>query len=184
MASDPFPGPQNGKQSPAYACSGPRRAVERTSLCKRQLIVVIAVLCVLFACVASVERWHTNKESYRFGIFGSYAAALEHYSLEGTPVAETLQQLIDDYNAYDRKLTSLPPDPAWPLPSYRPAKHLTGGPYLVLIEGPPPRWYFFRRYVVYANPDGHVMYFRLVRSHELEELIRKDDLLRADKGSE
>ena len=160
------------------------QTVERAIMWSKKLLVGLVACGLLVVGIAGAGRWLYNREMYRLGVIGSYAAALEHYRLEGMPPPASLQQLINCYNAYDRRLTCLPPDPEWPLPLYRPAGHLKGGPYIVFVEGPPPRWYDSGKFIIYATPEGHVTFMSLVLSAELEELLKKDDLLRAEEKAD
>jgi hypothetical protein len=139
------------------------------------LIVLIPTGVLLWYLVA---EWSFGMAMRRCERIAPYRDSLAACHEEGLPVPTSLNDLA-------RVFIDTPSDPDPSYLEYRPAGHLTGGPYLVLIERPPPKWYIPDVWVVYAYADGRCYDlplggFKQARSQdELKKWIAEDDRLRA-----
>ncbi|MCZ6683111.1 MAG: hypothetical protein O7B26_07995 [Planctomycetota bacterium] len=144
---------------------------------KRVLLAGSAITILLALAAIAVESEHRVG---RFYAFVPYHNALRHYVYKFGVMPHSLADLEGEYNRFDRRVIELPSPPDYRSPTFRPVHATQGGPYLVLIEPKPQGLYDFTRFVIYADAKGSVIHHENVWEWELDDLIKRDDLSRAE----
>lgn len=120
------------------------------------------------------------RNSGRWPAVCGYGEAVGYYFIQGRPLPDSIVELEETYNLYDRRRVPELPTPPWRLrPQYRPVGDLRGGPYLILVESVPPGRGDWMRYIAYANADGSSVVIKDIWEWELAEYIAADDKLRS-----
>jgi hypothetical protein len=160
-----------------------RAGVDHMSRRRTRNLVVCSITLVVLIAAGSLVSYSLAHRRFevamrRCEMMAPYRDALTMCHSRNLPVPTSLKDL-------GKVFLDPPPDPDPSYLEYRPAGHLTSGPYLVLIERPPPKWHVSDVWVVYAYADGRcedlpLGGFRQASSpDELRQWIVEDDRLRA-----
>jgi len=135
--------------------------------------MLVAVVC---ACGTYWAR--VRDSTARFLCYGYYGNAILRYIDRHGVLPQSVGELEADWNAYENHRQSLPPA-GYDHPIYRPPESLIGGPYLILVEPKPWRWYAKDVVAIYVSPDGRSVDYQRVRPSAVRRLITEDDARRA-----
>lgn len=137
------------------------------------LSLLLLALGFGFACVSGMSSLN------RAANLGIYCGALRTYVLlvKDRTVPDDIEQFVTEYNSLAGR-GQFPRVSDFPLPEFRPVREVGEGPFLVLIESPPLKWYDFGRWVIYTDGNYRQVELREVSSDELPMLKAEDDELR------
>lgn len=120
-----------------------------------------------------------NRSANRAAYLGYYRWALDSYLFEapGQAVPDDIEQLVREYTSLvDQGM--VPPVSVFPRPELRVVREPGDGPFLVLIESPPLKWYDRGRWVIYTDSTYRQVGMRRVSPEDLPRLRAEDDELR------
>jgi len=144
----------------------------RTQMKWRICLVVLIVALIGGLVLMEMLRRETMR---RYWAFGGHANAVGMYYLRGRPLPRTIEELESNYNQWDMARVTLPTEPYYLRPTYRPPIGLTGTHYLVCIEMVPAGSWLPSTYVVWANADGSGLDVDVVWNWRLSKVIAIDD---------
>ena len=135
------------------------------------LVALIAASVGGLFLVATIQR----ESMLRHHAFGGYADAIGMYFLQNAALPRSIGELEAAYNRWDMAKVTLPTEPYYLRPTYRPPIGLTGTHYLVCIETVPAGSWLPSTYVVWANADGSGLDVDVVWNRRLSNVIAIDD---------
>lgn len=144
-------------------------------LCVLLGVAVIAIPVGIGLRAHLTARLWANWERRRDRLYG-YETAFEFCRDSGKPIPGSLQEIMAMYNSARGKESRL--SLCWPIPEYRPAGNLRGGPYLVLVDRP-EYWYDSMSLVAFADPSGEFVRVEWLTREQLGRALREDDQRRA-----
>ena len=142
----------------------------------RVLLPLVALGLLLLGIGLCIGHVLSMRSINRAAYLGYYCGTLNTYLTvaEGRPVPDSIEQFVNAYNSLEGR-EEFPSTAGFSLPELRPIRELGEGPFLVLIESPPPKWYDFGRWVIYTDPNYRQVDMRRVSAKELLRLRAKDD---------
>jgi hypothetical protein len=142
---------------------------------RRRRVIVVAALILSATLVTSVWMNWCRFESQFAASFNrgaqvrEYGRAFEYYWETGRPVPDSLKEIIDTCS----KERAISIQSEWSVPDYRPAGHLKGGPYIVLVSRPEKDGGLW--VLLWAYPDGRPARNVPVQEREYKEALLEDD---------